>query len=79
MKIDRAQTMLTRGVSDVLCLFGDGVAYQIVKLGCFEIGGEEWRCARYSEGYYTEHIGKIMCVSISQWIHAGLQQDVDAV
>ena len=65
--------MVTRSANDVICLLGDGVAYQNVKLDCVEVDGEELWCANYSEGDYAAHIGKFNVRPLSQWIHVGLQ------
>ena len=71
IKIDRAQTMITQRANGIVCLLGDGVAYQNVKLDCVEIGGEEWWCAKYNEGDYYDHVGKFnVCPYLSTHILA---------
>ena len=42
IKIERPSTLLTKSANDIVCLLGDGVAYQNVQLDSFKLGGDEW-------------------------------------
>ena len=61
--------MLTTSTNDIICLLGDGVAYQNVQVDSFVLGGKEWWRAKYSEGDYADNVSRFaVCPYLSAYM-----------
>ena len=56
MKLDRAQTLITRCPNDIVCLRADGQAFRSVQIQDIQCSDQSAYCARFKEGTYEYHV-----------------------